>query len=111
MHFLILISAAATAAAIVASVASASAAGEENNENEDYPKAAVAITVIEAHIIYLSLHLNYSRSIHSADVISDPKFSPETESAPTPSAIYYVCKFAAVTLLKERRYHERAQYQ
>ena len=61
MHYLILISAAATAATIVASIAAASAAGEENNENVDYPKAAVAITVIKAHIIYLSLHKNYSR--------------------------------------------------
>ena len=61
MHYLIFISAAATAATVIASVGSGSTAGEENDENENYPKAAVAITIIEAHIIYLSLHKNYSR--------------------------------------------------
>jgi len=30
------------------------AAGEENDENKDNPEAAIAITVIEAHIYYLS---------------------------------------------------------
>ena len=45
-----------TAAAIGGSVATA---GKENDENDDYPKAAIVVTVTKAHIYTLSPHLKF----------------------------------------------------
>lgn len=42
------------AAATVIAVAAPAAACEENDKNKDYPEAAIAVTIIEAHIYYLS---------------------------------------------------------
>ena len=50
----------AAAATVVCSASAVAAAGEENDEDENYPEAAVAVTIIEAHIYYLSPHLKIS---------------------------------------------------
>ena len=52
--------AAAVAAVTVAVIAAETAAGKENDENEDYPEAAIAVTIIEAHNNDLSPHLRFS---------------------------------------------------
>ena len=56
-----IVSAAAAAAVIVAAAIAVAAAGEQNDENEDYPKAAVAVTVSAEHIfIPFSAHKIFS---------------------------------------------------
>lgn len=46
--------AAAVMASVIVAVAAPTAAAKENDENKNYPEAAIAVTIIEAHLNNLS---------------------------------------------------------